>query len=164
MTWLYERGVTNRIYSNTFLNKHSLLLDLWKDLAEMNPKQRGSFGKVPFGEIMGERIIWDLITNIFLPDSMVRRTKIWHYQNVYVHVIIYVSFYINPWYLNYNWTQARWQAPRPRGRRKTWLTLKGPPFYCVFKLFSKSEERPQWRMNMTHFLPKSYKEEMTVTD
>ena len=35
---------------------------------------------------------------IGLPESMARSTKILHHQKAYIHVIIYVGFYVNPWY------------------------------------------------------------------
>ena len=44
------------------------------------------------------------------------------------------------------------------------MSLKGGPFYCDFEKFYKYKEIPKWKINMTQQLPKSEKEEITVTD
>ena len=40
-----------------FYKNPEFLLDLWKDIAKLDPKQRWNPEKVIFGEVMGERII-----------------------------------------------------------------------------------------------------------
>ena len=87
-----------------------------------------------FGEVTGERIIWSWRPNIWLPESMVRSTKIWRHWIAYVHAIIYVGFCVNPWYWKYTQTQARRQAPIERKKKNMDKSEGGG--------FSKSEAIP----------------------
>ena len=107
-----------------FYTNYKCLLALWKVLSEMNPKQGWSFGKKYFWvKLWGGGLFGPWGPNIWLPHSMVRGTKIWRHQKAYVHVIIYVGFYINPWHRKYTRTQARGQTLRLREGRKIWPSL-----------------------------------------
>ena len=124
-----------------FCTTPGFLLDLWKYLAKLNPKQRWIFEKICLVKLWGKEIFRPWRSNIWLPDDMVRSTKIWRHQYLYVHIIVFVGFYINPWYWKYTRTQARRQVPRPRGRRKNVAESEGGPFLLWFWDFCKSEER-----------------------
>ena len=119
-----------------FHTNPNFLLALWKDLAELLQKQTEVLKKSIFGELMRER------NNISLPYNMVRCTYIWRHYKTYVHGIICVGFYVDPWYWKYIRSHARRQAPRPRGGRKIWSSLKGPHFWLWSLIFSKSEASP----------------------
>ena len=46
-----------------------------------------------------------------------------------------MDIYKNSCYWKYTQTQARIQSPRPRGSKKIWLNLKGPPSNFDFNIF-----------------------------
>ena len=108
--------------------------------------------KVLFGDGMWERDIFDpLGPNISLPDRIGRCTHIQCHQKSYIHIIIYIGFYLDPWYWKYNQTHSRRQVPWRTGERKIWLILKRPHSNCDNLFPSKSEASSSWRMNMTFF-------------
>ena len=79
-----------------FYRNHKILLALWNYLAELNPKQRWSFeNKWLLVKLWGKYLFGPWGSSIWLPGNMVRRTKISFHQKAYIHVIIYVGFYVN---------------------------------------------------------------------
>ena len=114
-----------------FYTTPNFLLDLWKYLAELNQKQVELLKKYFLMMLCGKEIYSPSWPNIYLPENMVRCTYIWRHQKSYIHLIIYVGFYAEPWYWKLNWTQARRQAPLTRGRRQMWLSMKGGPFWLL---------------------------------
>ena len=74
-------------------------------------------------------------------------------------------FLVYIWYWKYNRTHAIRQAPQTRGRRNNMDKPEGAPLWLQsLFFFSNDEEIPKWRMNMTHFLSNSEKEEIRLTD
>ena len=115
----HGRYVKDIIKSGKILQLDHFLLALWKDLPKLNLIKFWIYEKNYF-------------CYMILPDSMVRSKKLWHHQNEYVHVIIYVCFYIYPWYWKFAWTHERCQEPRPRGIIKYMAKSEGGGFWLIF--------------------------------
>ena len=101
---------------------------LWKDITELNPKQSWSLIKYFLVKLWGGVIIWALRTQYMAT---------WKYgqkqNNMMSSKRVCTRHHISNW--KYTWTKGRRQAPRPRERRKIWLSLKGPPSDCDFIFF-----------------------------
>ena len=94
-----------------FWRNPNFLFDLWKYLVYLNPNLRLSFEIQYFWWSYWVNIYWGSEKpKIWLPYFIIRSMKIWRHQNLYVHVIIYVGFYKNLWYLEYTQIQEICQA------------------------------------------------------
>ena len=112
--WMYSSLDTMGHSSKTELNLTHFytgpnsLLDLWKYLAALFQKQL-EFLKNLLVELCGKEIYGPWWPNISLTENMVRFTYIWRHKKSYIHVIIYVGFYVDPCYWKYTQTHARRQ-------------------------------------------------------
>ena len=147
----YNMGHLSKIEINMthFYTKINFLLALWKDLAKLNLKQIKALKKYLMVKLCGKEIFTPWGPNISLPDGMGRYTYIVCHQKAYRHVIIYICFYVDTWYWKYTRTQARRQAPRPRGRRKNMARSEGKALLNVdnLKTLYCSIESPWYIMN-----------------
>ena len=124
-----------------------------------------SFWPPHFFEVSGESNVYFWGPDIWLAEAMVKITKWRQHKNGYAHFIIYTGLYIYPWYWKFTQLQARQQSPRPRVRGKNYES-EGRDLLTVetLKYLSKFVEWTIWRMNPTHFVPKSKNQEFTVTN
>ena len=139
--WPSGTGVKDRIKSNAFLYKPWLFSSSFENTS---PSWIRNYVEVLenafFGKVMGGIIIWDLSNQHMSTWLYGQKYKNMMLSNGYVHVIIYVGFYVNTWYWKYTRTQAGCQAPRLSRRRRNMSKSEGDPFWLWFwKHFSKSE-------------------------
>ena len=141
--WIFGKILLSWIRNNIQYLRKVLLIKLWK-----------------------KYLFWTWETNIWLPDYTVRSTKVWNYQNVYVNVIIYISFYIKPLLLKIHPNAGQTPVIKTKGKTKeTWLVLKGPPFERNLDFFSLSMKKycnGGWTWHFFYWSQR--KREITVTD
>ena len=107
-------------------------------------------------KLWGKKLFGTMVSNIWKPWSMFRCMIFWYHQQV--------GFYLDPCSWKWTPTQSIRQVSRMSKLRKIWLSLKWGPYGWDFIFFYKSTGRPLCTINTTHFLHKSYNQEITVTD
>ena len=126
-----------------FYTNPNCLSGLWKDIFELNPKQRWSY-KNKSREVMGEKNIWALRT-----QNMVT----WQYGQKYANMTsskcVLTHHHIRRflrWYLVLKKTPNRSPDAKHNGQggeEEISLSLKGDPFWLIFWNFSLSLENPK---------------------
>ena len=131
---------------------------IWKDISQLILIQL-LFLKTIFGLIARERIFgtWgtNMNTNIWLPDSMVGSTKLWHHQNMFIQFIMYIFIY-RSMLLKYIQTQVRCQAPGLKVIIKKYEHIyRGTPLTVkTLNTLSWWIEILCWKTNPTNFVTK----------